>query len=58
MTLIALAPLPVFLIGIFIFGKFVRPIYENPVEAGRDQHQAEENLSGIQVIKGLRAGGA
>ncbi len=52
LTLISLGPLPIFLVGILIFGKFVRPLYETVRwKLGEINTKLQENISGIQVIK-------
>jgi subfamily B ATP-binding cassette protein MsbA len=52
LTLIGLLPLPLFLVGILVFAKFVRPLYEKiRWKLGEINTKLQENLSGIQVIK-------
>jgi len=52
LTLLAFAPLPVFVTSIIVFSKFVRPIYHKiREELGDINAQLEERISGILVIK-------
>lgn len=52
LALLSLVPLPVFLVSIIIFSKFVRPIYRKiREELGEINAQLEERIGGILVIK-------
>jgi ABC-type multidrug transport system fused ATPase/permease subunit len=52
LTLLAMAPLPIFVAAILIFSKYVRPIYRwIRDELGEINAQLEERLAGILVIK-------
>jgi len=52
LALLALAPLPIFIVSIIIFSRVVRPIYELiRTELGEINARLEERLAGILVIK-------
>lgn len=52
LALLALSPLPIFLVCIIIFARFVRPIYRRIREdLGEINAQLEERLQGVRVIK-------
>ncbi len=52
LALLALVPLPIFVIAMMIFARVVRPIYETiRAELGEINAQLEERIAGIMVIK-------
>ncbi len=52
MGLIALAPLPLFLLGMWTFTKFIRPIFHKiRTELGTINSKLQERISGIRVVK-------
>lgn len=52
LTLMALAPLPIFVASIYIFSRYVRPIYQRiREELGEINAQLEERIAGILVVK-------
>jgi len=52
LTLVGLAPLPIFLVSVILFARVARPIYEKiRAKLGEINTQLQENISGIQVIK-------
>lgn len=52
MGLIALAPLPLFVAGIWIFSRYIRPIfYTIRKELGEINSKLQERISGIRVVK-------
>ncbi len=52
LALVGLAPLPIFLLGIVIFGRIIRPLYERIREQlGEINSRLQEGLEGIQVVK-------
>lgn len=52
MALVALVPLPVFLISMIVFGRVIRPVFRRiREELGDINVKLQERISGIQVIK-------
>lgn len=52
LTLLSFAPLPLFLVGMIVFSRYVRPIYRKiRDELGEINAQLEERVAGILVIK-------
>ncbi len=52
MGLIALAPLPFFLFGIWLFSRYIRPIFHTiRAELGDINSKLQERISGIRVVK-------
>jgi subfamily B ATP-binding cassette protein MsbA len=55
LTLLALIPLPVFVVGIIIFARIIRPLYEKiREELGDINARTQEALSAVQVVKAFR----
>jgi len=52
MAIVALIPLPIFLISLFLFGRLIRPVFRQiREELGEINVKLQERVSGIQVIK-------
>lgn len=52
LTLIALSPLPVFVVSIILFGRIIRPLYERiREELGDINSRLQESLEAIRVVK-------
>ncbi len=52
LALIGMAPLPIFLAGVVIFARIIRPLYERiREELGDINSRLQESLEGIQVVK-------
>lgn len=52
LALVAIAPLPIFIISIVIFARFIRPVFRRiREELGDINVKLQERISGIQVIK-------
>ncbi len=55
LALVGLAPLPVFVVGIIIFARLIRPLYERiREELGDINSRLQESLEGVQVVKAFR----
>jgi len=52
LALVGLAPLPVFLVAIILFGRIIRPLYERiREELGDINSRLQESLEGVRVVK-------
>lgn len=52
LALVGLAPLPVFVVAIILFGRIIRPLYERiREELGDINSRLQESLEGIRVVK-------
>ncbi|NLO06919.1 MAG: ABC transporter ATP-binding protein [candidate division WS1 bacterium] len=52
LALVGMAPLPIFVVGIVIFGRIIRPLYEHIREKlGDINARLQESLEGTQVVK-------
>lgn len=52
MAIVALIPLPIFLISLFLFGRLIRPVFRQiREELGDINVKLQERVSGVQVIK-------
>lgn len=52
LALIGMAPLPLFLVGVIIFARVIRPLYERVrEELGDINSRLQESLEGMQVVK-------
>jgi len=55
LALLGLAPLPLFLVGVIVFGRIIRPLYETiRVELGDINARLQEALAATQVLKAFR----
>lgn len=55
LALVGLAPLPIFLVGILIFARIIRPLYEKIREdLGEINSRLQESLEGMRVVKAFR----
>ncbi len=55
LALVGLAPLPIFLVGIILFARIIRPLYEKiREELGEINSRLQESLEGVQVVKAYR----
>ncbi len=58
LAVIGMAPLPVFLVGVTIFARVIRPLYERiREELGDINSRLQESLEGIQVVKAFNREG-
>ncbi|MGC9317187.1 MAG: ABC transporter ATP-binding protein [Armatimonadota bacterium] len=52
LALIGMAPLPIFLVGVILFARIIRPLYERiREELGDINSRLQESLEGMQVVK-------
>ncbi|MGI5816512.1 MAG: ABC transporter ATP-binding protein [Armatimonadota bacterium] len=52
LALIGMAPLPIFLVGVIVFARIIRPLYERiREELGDINSRLQESLEGVQVVK-------
>ncbi len=52
LALIGMAPLPIFLVGVIVFARVIRPLYEKiREELGDINSRLQESLEGVQVVK-------
>ncbi|MFW6155990.1 MAG: ABC transporter ATP-binding protein, partial [Armatimonadota bacterium] len=52
LALIGMAPLPIFLVGVIVFARIIRPLYERiREELGDINSRLQESLEGMQVVK-------
>ncbi|MGD9494719.1 MAG: ABC transporter ATP-binding protein [Armatimonadota bacterium] len=52
LALVGLAPLPIFLVGVILFARVIRPLYERiREELGEINSRLQESLEGMRVVK-------
>ena len=55
LALVGLAPLPIFIVGMILFARIIRPLYERiREELGDINSRLQEGLEGMQVVKAFR----